>query len=78
MHHLAGTVEAWWAAVEAAITTGYSNAHSRGYNRPAKHEGRNASASATPINQRRHIRWTCIRQHRRATAKIAEVPSQVR
>ena len=31
--------QAWWPAVEAAITTGYSNARSEGYNRLAKHQG---------------------------------------
>jgi hypothetical protein len=42
VHRLAATIEAWWPAVEAAITTGYSNARSEGYNRLAKHQGRNA------------------------------------
>jgi transposase len=30
-HRLAGTVEVWWPAIEAAIVTGYSNARSEGY-----------------------------------------------
>jgi len=47
VHRFAATIEAWWPAVEAAITTGYSNARSEGYNRLAKHQGRNASASET-------------------------------
>jgi transposase len=42
VHRLAATIEAWWPAVEAAITTGHSNARSEGYNRLAKHQGRNA------------------------------------
>src|SRR5665647_2257852 len=38
-NRLAVTIEAWWPAIEAAITTGYSNARSEGYNRMAKHQG---------------------------------------
>jgi len=30
VHRLAATIETWWPAVEAAITTGYSNARSEG------------------------------------------------
>lgn len=78
VHRLAATVQAWWPAIEAAITTGYSNARSEGYNRLAKHEGRNAFGFRNPVNQRRRIRWACTRQHRRATAKITELPGQVR
>jgi transposase len=37
VHRLAATIEAWWPAVEAAITTDYSNARSEGYNRLAGH-----------------------------------------
>lgn len=78
VHRLAATVEAWWPAVEAAITTGYSNARSEGYNRLAKHEGRNAFGFRNPVNQRRRIRWACTRQHRRVSDKITELPGQVR
>ena len=35
VHRLAATVEAWWPAIEAAITTDYSNARSEGHNRLA-------------------------------------------
>jgi transposase len=48
IHRLAATIEAWWPAVEAAITNGYSNARSEGYNRLAKHEGRNAFGFRNP------------------------------
>ena len=41
-HRLAETIETWWPAVLAAITTGHSNARSEGYNRLAKHVGRDA------------------------------------
>ena len=74
VHRLAATVEAWWSAIEAAITTGYSNARSEGYNRLAKHQGRNAFGFRNTDNQRRRIRWACTRQHRRATATITEMP----
>ncbi|EWT00444.1 transposase, partial [Intrasporangium chromatireducens Q5-1] len=47
-HRLAETIEAWWAAIEAAITTGYSNARSEGYNRLAKHVGRDAFGFRNP------------------------------
>ena len=73
-HRLAETVEAWWPAIEAAITTGYTNARSEGYNRLAKHVGRDAFGFRNPINQRRRIRWACTRQHRRESAKKAELP----
>ncbi|MDQ6938343.1 MAG: ISL3 family transposase [Actinomycetota bacterium] len=78
VHRLAATVETWWPAVEAAITTGYSNARSEGYNRLAKHQGRNAFGFRNVENQRRRIRWACTRQHRRASAVTSEVPGQVR
>lgn len=70
VHRLAATVEAWWPAIEAGLRTGYSNARSEGYNRLAKHQGRNAFGFRNPTNQRRRIRWACTRQHRRATAVI--------
>lgn len=78
VHRLAATIETWWPAVEAAITTGYSNARSEGYNRLAKHQGRNAFGFRNVHNQRRRIRWACTRQRRRASAAISEVPGQVR
>ncbi|WP_267896167.1 transposase [Intrasporangium calvum] len=67
-HRLAQTIETWWPAVLAAITTGYTNARSEGYNRLAKHVGRDAFGFRNPVNQRRRIRWACTRQHRRASA----------
>ena len=76
-HRLAATVQAWWPAIEAGILTGYSNARSEGYNRLAKHQGRNAFGFRNPINQRRRIRWACTRQHRRASAVSSTLPGQV-
>jgi len=73
-HRLAATIEAWWPAIEAAITTGYSNARSEGYNRLAKHQGRNAFGFRNPVNQGRRIRWSCTRQHRRASAARSTLP----
>lgn len=78
VHRFAATIETWWPAVEASITTGYSNARSEGYNRLAKHQGRNAFGFRNIDNQRRRIRWACTRQRRRASAAISEVPGQVR
>ena len=77
VHRLAATVEAWWPAIEAGIVTGHSNARSEGYNRLAKHEGRNAFGFRNPVNQRRRIRWACTRQHRRMSAMITELPGQL-
>lgn len=74
VHRLAATIETWWPAVEAAITTGYSNARSEGYNRLAKHQGRNAFGFRNVDNQRRRIRWACTRQHRRASTALSEMP----
>ena len=78
VHRLAATIEAWWPAIEAGLVTGHSNARSEGYNRLAKHQGRNAFGFRNTENQRRRIRWACTRQHRRASAKNREVPGQVR
>ena len=74
VHRLAHTIEAWWPAIEAGLITGYSNARSEGYNRLAKHQGRNAFGFRNVANHRRRIRWACTRQHRRATALLTEVP----
>src|SRR5665811_1224837 len=76
-HRLASTIEAWWPAIEAGILTGYSNARSEGYNRLAKHQGRNAFGFRNPVNQRRRIRYACTRQHRRASAVNSTLPGQV-
>lgn len=67
-HRLAETIEAWWPAIEAGLLTGHSNARSEGYNRLAKHEGRNAFGFRNPTNQRRRIRFACTRQHRQVSA----------
>jgi transposase len=74
LHRLAATVEAWWPAIEAGILTGYSNSRSEGYNRLAKHQGRNAFGFRNPVNQRRRIRWACTRQYRRASAVKTTLP----
>ena len=76
-HRLAATIEAWWPAVEAVIKTGYTNSRSEGYNRLAKHQGRNAFGFRNPVNQRRRIRWACTRQYRRASAVTSSLPGQV-
>lgn len=73
-HRLAETIESWWPAVLAAITTGHSNARSEGYNRLAKHVGRDAFGFRNPVNQRRRIRWSCTRQHRRLSARKTLLP----
>ena len=78
VHRLAATIEAWWPTIEAGILTGHSNARSEGYNRLAKHQGRNAFGFRNPVNQRRRIRWACTRQHRRASAVSSTLPGQVR
>jgi len=78
VHRFAATIETWWPAIEAAITTGYSNARSEGYNRLAKHQGRNAFGYRNVHNHRRAIRWACTRQHRRASTAVSELPAQVR
>ena len=74
-HRLAATIEAWWPAIEAGLLTGYSNSRSEGYNRLAKHQGRNAFGFRNPVNQRRRIRWSCTRQHRRASAARSTLPA---
>ncbi len=78
VHRFAATVEQWWPAIEAAIITNNSNARSEGYNRLAKHQGRNVFGYRNVHNHRRAVRWACTRQHRRASAAISKVPGQVR
>ena len=73
-HRLAETIEGWWPAIQAAITTGYTNARSEGYNRLAKHVGRDAFGFRNPRNQRRRIRWQCTRQYRRLSARKTMLP----
>jgi transposase len=75
VHRLAVTIQTWWPAILAGLLTGYSNARSEGYNRLAKHQGRNAFGFRNPTNQRRRIRWTCTRQHRRAAAVMITLPA---
>ncbi len=75
VHRLAATIETWWPAILAGLDTGYSNARSEGYNRLAKHQGRNAFGFRNSTNQRRRIRWACTRQHRRATAAMVTLPA---
>lgn len=74
-YRLAETIETWWPAVEAAITTGHSNARSEGYNRLAKHVGRDAFGFRNPVNHRRRIRWSCTRQQRRLSARKTVLPA---
>jgi len=74
VHRLAATVEAWWPAIEAGLLTGYSNSRSEGYNRLAKHQGRNAFGFRNPVNQRRRIRWACTRGYRLASAVKTTLP----
>jgi transposase len=75
VHRLATTIEMWWPAILAGLDTGYSNARSEGYNRLAKHVGRDAFGFRNPTNQRRRIRWACSRQHRRAAAVMITLPA---
>jgi transposase len=75
VHRLAVTIQTWWPAILAGLLTGYSNARSEGYNRLAKHQGRNAFGFRNPTNQRRRIRWACTRQHRRAAAVMITLPA---
>ena len=56
------------------ITTGHSNARSEGYNRLAKHVGRDAFGFRNPVNHRRRIRWSCTRQQRRLSARMTGLP----
>jgi transposase len=77
-HRLAETIEAWRSAVEAALTTGYSNARSDGYNRLAKRVGRSAFGFRNPTQQRFRIGWARTRQHRRLSARTPRLPGQVR
>ena len=78
VHRLATNLQKRWPAILVGRETGYANARPEGYNRLAKHEGRNAFGFRNPINQPRPTRWACTRQHRRETAKNTELPGQER
>ena len=77
VHRLATTVDKWWPTVLAGLESGYSNSRSEGYNRLAKHEGRNAFGFRNPVNQPRRIRWACSRQHRREAARKTGLPGKL-
>ena len=74
VHRLAATVERWWPAILASLETGYSNSRSEGYNRLAKHEGRNAFGFKNPTNQRRRIR--CVACTRQTAGKQPRKPTR--
>ena len=66
IHDLTQTIETWQSPTILAITTGYSNTRSEGYNRIVKHIGCIAFGFRNPDNQRRRVRWACTRQSQQA------------
>jgi len=58
LERLAKTIERWWPAIEAFITTGITNAKSEGINRVVKLTARNAYGFRNPDNQR--LRTRCV------------------
>jgi transposase len=64
LHRLATTIDRWWPAIEAFITTKITNAASEGVNRVAKLTARNAYGFRNPANQRLRVRCTTTRRSR--------------
>ena len=76
LHTLATTVETWWPAIEAFITTGITNARTEGINRLIKQVKRSACGFRNPANGHRRIRFHCTRTAREATAASRSLPAQ--
>ena len=67
LQRLAGTIEAWWPEVLGFLQTSVTNAGTEATNRTVKTAARTAYGFRNLDNQRRRVRFACIRQ-RRATA----------
>ena len=67
---LAHTIETWWPAVEAFLTTGITNARTEGTNRLAKDVARRACGFRNPGNHQCRVRLHCTRASRRAPANV--------
>ncbi len=69
LHTLATTIETWWPAIHAFISTGITNAKTEGLNRLIKQVKRSACGFRNVTNSHRRIRLHCTRTHRTATAR---------
>jgi transposase len=76
LHTLATTVDTWWPAIEAFISTGITNAKTEGLNRLVKQVKRSACGFRNITNQHRRVRFHCTRTHRAATAATRSLPGQ--
>lgn len=76
VHTLATTVETWWPAIEAFISTGITNAKTEGLNRLIKQVKRSACGFRSITNQHRRVRFHCTRTHRATTAASRPLPGQ--
>ena len=68
LERLAGTIDTWWPEVLGFLQTGVTNAGTEATNRTVKTAARTAYGFRNLDNQRRRVRFTCTRCHRRATA----------
>jgi len=69
---LAQTIETWWPAVEAFLTTLITNAKTEGTNRLAKDVARRACGFRNPDNHQRRVRLHCTRASRREPAPVGQ------
>jgi transposase len=67
---LATTIETWWPAVLAFLTTKITNAKTEGTNRLAKDVARRACGFRNTDNHQRRVRLHCTRRARRSTAGV--------
>ena len=72
---LAETIETWWPAIEAFLTTGLTNGRTEGTNRLIKQVKRAACGFRNRDNYRRRVRLHCTRQTRRLSARKPRVPA---
>lgn len=76
LHTLAATVETWWPAIEAFLSTGTTNARTEGVNRLVKQVKRSACGFRNTANSHRRIRFHCTHTQRAATATSTALPAQ--
>lgn len=73
---LATTIETWWPATLAFLTTGITNARTEGLNRLVKQVKRSACGFRNPDNQRARVRFHCTRAHRERAVGQKSLPAQ--
>jgi len=74
---LARTISRWEDEIIAAVITGITNATAESLNRLAKLEARLAYGFRNPLNQRRRVRISCTRGHRRRSRTATSIRTRI-